>query len=223
MNGCISNSNQMTDSLRVAVRIRPEETKETERCLLHPVSAKENASSLISIIKDKTNKENDRGAGHHSSASSTTTTYEFDKIFGTESTQSEVFDYVQPLVDECLKGFNVTIFAFGMTGSGKTHTISGEFSHEDDLGILPRAVNRVFKSLMQTSSNSESVSMVCLTYVELYNNHLNDLLCPEGSIDGDATNLKIHEHPKRGIYLTGSKGIRTPVTSPEECMQLIQI
>ena len=209
------------DALRVAVRIRPEDTIETDRCLVIPEHAEGNSSSKISIIKDKTNKENDRGGVGITSPSNTTNTYEFDRIFGTESTQSQVFEYVQPLVDECLKGFNVTIFAFGMTGSGKTHTISGDLN--GDMGILPRAVNHVFDSLRKTScSHSESVSMVCLTYVELYNNHLNDLLCPVGSIDGDATNLKIHEHPKRGIYLTGSKGIRTPVTSPEECMQLIQ-
>ena len=64
--------------------------------------------------------------------------------------------------------------------------------------------------------------MVCLTYVELYNNTLNDLLSENGCIDGeDSGSLKIHEHPKLGIYLTGSPGIRTPVSSPEECMALI--
>ena len=133
-----------------------------------------------------------------------------------------MYEYVKPLIDESLQGFTVTIFAFGMTGSGKTHTISGG---EEDMGILPRSVQHVFDSLRRKSTESpDKVSMVCLTYVELYNNNLNDLLGESASAcyDGEGSTLKIHEHPKLGIYLTGSPGIRTPVSSPEECMAMIQ-
>ena len=65
--------------------------------------------------------------------------------------------------------------------------------------------------------------MVCLTYVELYNNNLNDLLVqgPSSSGENSSSSLKIHEHPKQGIYLSGSPGIRTPVSSAREALELI--
>lgn len=106
-----------------------------------------------------------------------------------------------------------------MTGSGKSHTISGS---EHNPGIVPRAVNHIFESLMQMSSQSpDQISMVCLSYVELYNNNLNDLLT-DGAINNDSSSLKIHEHPKQGIYLSGSPGIRTPVASAQEALELIE-
>ena len=51
--------------------------------------------------------------------------WEFDKIFNGESTQFEVFQYLQPLVTSVLDGYNICIFAYGQTGAGKTYTMSG--------------------------------------------------------------------------------------------------
>ena len=115
----------------------------------------------------------------------------------------------------------MTIFAFGMTGSGKSHTISGDSA---DAGIVPRSVNYIFESLTKTAAQKPNqIAMVCLTYVELYNNHLYDLIAEPSSNPSDSnSNLKIHEHPQRGIYLTGSSGIRTPVSSLEEAIAFIE-
>jgi hypothetical protein len=149
--------------------------------------------------------------------------FTFDNVFGQDATQEDVFDCVRDLVDESLKGFNVTIFAFGMTGSGKTHTIAGNQTHP---GIVPRTVHRVFANLrQQTTSSKASVAMVFLTYIELYNNVLYDLLGNELPV-GDAashahSSLKLHEHPIKGVYLTGSSTIKTPVSSAEEALNLI--
>jgi hypothetical protein len=123
-----------------------------------------------------------------------------------------------------LNGFNVCIFAFGMTGSGKTHTIAGTNNHP---GIVPRTMHLVFSSLRKYSENDkdkEKVSMVFLTYVELYNNFLYDLLedpSAEGGVGGGGSGLKIHDQPNVGVQLTGSSTIRTPVSSAEDCLMLI--
>ena len=54
-------------------------------------------------------------------------TYSFDKVFGSDSTQEDVYDAaVRPIVEEVLEGFNCTIFAYGQTGTGKTHTMEGD-------------------------------------------------------------------------------------------------
>ena len=87
------------DSLRVAVRIRPERTE--DNCVVVT------DESVISVMKSK-----DMMASASSSADNNTT-FKFDKIFNECSSQSDVFEYAKPLIDECLQGFTVTIFAFG--------------------------------------------------------------------------------------------------------------
>ncbi|KAJ1421025.1 P-loop containing nucleoside triphosphate hydrolase protein, partial [Ochromonadaceae sp. CCMP2298] len=67
--------------------------------------------------------------------------FNFDRVFGVYSRQSEVYDeMVRPIVDEVLEGFNCTIFAYGQTGTGKTHTMEGDIHSEEDAGIVPRSV-----------------------------------------------------------------------------------
>lgn len=67
--------------------------------------------------------------------------FTFDRTFGPESTQTEVYQYVvHPLIEEVLAGYNCTVFAYGQTGTGKTHTMVGEEtpmigSSWDDVGL----------------------------------------------------------------------------------------
>jgi kinesin family protein 3/17 len=106
-----------------------------------------------------------------------------------------------------------------MTGSGKTHTIAGSASSP---GIVPRAVHHIFSNLRnELASNRENVAMVFLTYIELYNNILYDLLGYDLPDDNDSGALKLREHPTKGVYITGSSTIKTPVSSPEEALSLI--
>ena len=106
----------------------------------------------------------------------------------------------------------MTIFAFGMTGSGKTFTISGQhvangrLSNISDYkmfdksripnsisvnnaGIVPRTLYRIFSHLRdQAATNKESVAMVFVTFVELYNNTFYDLLANEVPGDYNSSN-----------------------------------
>ena len=74
--------------------------------------------------------------------------FTFDKVFGMYSRQEEVFDsIVRPIVYEVLEGFNCTIFAYGQTGTGKTHTMEGNINSDEDAGIVPRSVKTILESL----------------------------------------------------------------------------
>jgi kinesin family protein 11 len=96
-------------------------------------------------------------------------TFSFDKVFGMYSTQQEVFDsVVRPIVDETLEGFNCTIFAYGQTGTGKTHTMEGNISSEEDAGIVPRSVRAILEKL--EASGAEFTIRV--SFLELYNEEL---------------------------------------------------
>jgi hypothetical protein len=110
--------------------------------------------------------------------------YGFDKVFGPYSTQEDVYDdAVRPVVDEVLDGYNCTIFAYGQTGTGKTHTMEGDHQGcadspetlPEDAGIIPRAMAHVFASL---NASGAEYSVRC-TFLELYNEEITDLLNPD--------------------------------------------
>lgn len=65
----------------------------------------------------------------------------YDQVFGPASTQAEVFEDTERLVQSAVDGYNVCIFAYGQTGSGKTFTMTGS---SDMPGIIPRSVSRLF-------------------------------------------------------------------------------
>ena len=99
------------ESIRVAVRIRPDEASFGESCL----SIGESGSALkISRKLDDNNR-------------SEAFDYSFDNVYGPSATQEAIFSDVRNLIDESLNGFNVTVFAFGMTGKR---------SHSNTLKIL---------------------------------------------------------------------------------------
>uniref|UniRef100_A0A2K6SHQ3 Kinesin-like protein n=1 Tax=Saimiri boliviensis boliviensis TaxID=39432 RepID=A0A2K6SHQ3_SAIBB len=73
------------------------------------------------------------------------TQYSFKQVFGTHSTQKELFDVVaHPLVDDLIHGKNGLLFTYGVTGSGKTHTMTGS---PGEGGLLPRCLDMIFNSI----------------------------------------------------------------------------
>jgi S-adenosylhomocysteine hydrolase len=100
--------------------------------------------------------------------------YNFDSVFGPDSTQDQVFEETRRLVQSAIDGFNVCIFAYGQTGSGKTHTIQGNASNP---GITPRSIEELFNTVH--SMNNFDVKLICYM-VELYKEDLRDLLLPKG-------------------------------------------
>ena len=69
-------------------------------------------------------------------------------MFGQYSTQRDVFtSMVKPVVEEVIQGFNCTVFAYGQTGTGKTHTMEGVINDEEERGIMPRSVLEIFSEL----------------------------------------------------------------------------
>ncbi|GME84609.1 unnamed protein product [[Candida] boidinii] len=91
---------------------------------------------------------------------------------------SEVFETcVEPVVNQCLDGFNGTIFAYGMTGSGKTYSMQGS---ENEIGIIPLAAEQIFTRVKRESLLSKHYKISC-SYLEIYNERIFDLLNPDSS------------------------------------------
>jgi len=111
--------------------------------------------------------------------------FTFDKAYDDKTSQRGLFDAsVAPVVEEALRGYSCCIFAYGQTGTGKTFTMEGprgadgSFDAENEhAGIIPRTVKRVFQSLDARGEGFEYV--VRMSFLEIYNERLDDLLSPE--------------------------------------------
>lgn len=119
-------------------------------------------------------------------------TYAFDQVFGAESDQETVFNSIaKSYIHEMLQGYNCTVFAYGQTGTGKTYTMSGDIVIMGDLdsrdkillgehaGIIPRVLVDLFKQLSEESDDYS----VKISFLELYNERLKDLLADNDEVE----------------------------------------
>ncbi|KAL8134347.1 kinesin-like protein KIN-7C, mitochondrial [Apium graveolens] len=133
--------------------------------------------------------------------------YGFDRVFGPATTTRHVYDVAaQHVVSGSMEGINGTVFAYGVTSSGKTHTMHGE---QKSPGIIPLAVKDVFGIIQETPGREY---LLRVSYLEIYNEVINDLLDPIGQ------NLKIRED-SQGTYVEGIK--EEVVLSPAHALSLI--
>eukprot|EP00466_Bigelowiella_natans_P019752 jgi/Bigna1/57911/fgenesh1_pm.37_\ len=126
---------------------------------------------------------------------------------------------VVPLVAACFEGYNATVLAYGQTGSGKTYTMgSGNKRNLDDekVGIIPRVVREVFRL---TKEKGEQRVEVRVSYLEIYNELLRDLLHPRSS-SGKPVPISIREGPNSAIQLVGIK--EEPVSNYSEMMRYLE-
>ncbi|CAH8387306.1 unnamed protein product [Eruca vesicaria subsp. sativa] len=109
--------------------------------------------------------------------------FTFDKVFGPKAQQRSIYDQaIAPIVHEVLDGFSCTVFAYGQTGTGKTYTMEGGMRKKGgdlpaEAGVIPRAVRHIFETL---ESQKADYSMK-VTFLELYNEEVTDLLAQEDS------------------------------------------
>jgi kinesin family protein 11 len=133
-------------------------------------------------------------------------TYTFDRVFGSESDQEMVYEGVaNGLLREMLQGYNCTVFAYGQTGTGKTHTMSGDIEMKENrlpenAGIIPRTLVDLFRSLEKNPEFTVKVS-----FIELYNEELRDLLLTRESED---RKVRIFDDPeKKSIVVQGMEEV----------------
>eukprot|EP00762_Andalucia_godoyi_P001451 ANDGO_00154.mRNA.1 hypothetical protein len=114
--------------------------------------------------------------------------YAFDHVFDPRTTQRQVFEKTTLfLLDGVLTGYNATVFAYGATGSGKTHTMLGTIDHP---GLMMLTLQELFRKIRATEVSRRY--KVTLTYLEVYNENLRDLLNPTSEY------LDLREDPIKG-------------------------
>ncbi|XP_039200025.1 kinesin-1 heavy chain isoform X3 [Crotalus tigris] len=138
--------------------------------------------------------------------------YIFDHVFQSHTSQEQVYnDCAKKIVKDVLEGYNGTIFAYGQTSSGKTHTMEGKLHDPDGMGIIPRIVQDIFNYIYSMDENLEF--HIKVSYFEIYLDKIRDLL------DVSKTNLSVHEDKNRVPYVKGCT--ERFVCSPDEVMDTI--
>jgi hypothetical protein len=157
-----------------------------------------------------------------------------DKIFEETATQEEIFKTIgKQQVDKALSGFHGSIFAYGQTGTGKTYTMlgpnggHGNLKEKDSskcIGLIPRILHYLFENISKESKNTNTVNKVTVSYLEIYNENIRDLL----HVDDDSNdafnkrgkNLLIKEHKTDGPFVKNL--VKKVVTTPSEALNLME-
>ncbi|XP_037545328.1 kinesin-like protein KIF18A [Nematolebias whitei] len=116
----------------------------------------------------------------------------FDHVFDENSTQVDVFENTtKGVLDGVMNGFNCTVFAYGATGAGKTHTMLGS---QDNPGVMYRTMKDLFKRMDDAKEEKEFA--VTFSYLEVYNEQIRDLLANAGP-------LAVREDSSKGVVVQG--------------------
>jgi len=147
-------------------------------------------------------------------------------FFGPETSQDVMFEQAAPIVASTMEGYNGTIFAYGITGSGKTHTMTGPNSEAQshdtpEAGIVQRASRKIFEYIRDRSAKGE-VFMVEASFLEVYS--------PDGSreqlidlLSDTDRRLEIKEDPAKPQSYTCENLRRVPIKTPNEMCDLLAL
>ena len=148
--------------------------------------------------------------------------FSYDRVFGPETTQEQVFEELSQLVQSALDGYSCCVFAYGQTGSGKTYTMEGpsSASGEDALftaespqrGVIPRAVEQIFAAVERLRELGWEYT-VEVSFLEVYNEQLRDLLAKDSQ--------KPKQPQLRGQDVQGCRVLK--VTAPADVYTLLDV
>ncbi|XP_053699464.1 osmotic avoidance abnormal protein 3 [Sabethes cyaneus] len=197
----------MAENVKVVVRCRPMNKREQAAGCTN-VTQIENATVNL-------DNPNDKSAPQKS--------FKFDSAYGYAATTENIYsDICYSLVESVLEGYNGTIFAYGQTGCGKSHTMQGttynlaaaDPNNANNIGIIPRSFEHVFEAIAVAS---DVRYLVLASYLEIYNETIRDLLNPSCTGTGALT---IKEVPGEGVTVQGLS--LHAVHGMKECIELLE-
>ena len=224
------------ENVKVMVRIRPPLRRELNGDVMYQkamarardggaVVASENVERALGHGGGARAFERDASDEDVESSKFKTQEFGFDEVYDETATQEEVYvKSAKPAVLNALGGYNATVLAYGQTGTGKTYTMEGDrgtmlaygqqrfglpgnapVTDGTQRGIIPRAIEDIF-NFIAADSHARSKYLVRVSYLQIYNETVSDLLKPE------RTNLQIREDKKRGVFVEGQSEwvVRTP-------------
>jgi hypothetical protein len=186
------------ESVKVAVRCRPLNSKEKQAGNTEVVTVDSQSNQVM--VRDP--KEPD---------SVKPKCFTFDYAYGQTSTQKQVYDQcASGIVASVLEGYNGTIFAYGQTGTGKTHTMDGDRNSSTQKGVMPRSFEHIFTVIKGTEGKQY---LVRCSMLELYNEEIIDLLSKSDE------KLKIRRTPEGVVLVDGLSNHE--VKDASDCLKLL--
>ncbi|GMH79153.1 hypothetical protein TrST_g6968 [Triparma strigata] len=152
----LSKIQKISNSIQVCCRIRPlrnNELRNNEKVVVEPLSETE--------------------AGYYDQKAKQWKSFVYDKVFGPDQSQQDIFEEVEPLCLSVVDGYNACIFAYGQTGSGKTYTMEG-FADNNQWGICVRTLHKIFEILDFRKASHVAVPPLGDNLVEIDNSDDDD-------------------------------------------------
>ncbi|KAL1786906.1 Kinesin KIF18A [Sigmodon hispidus] len=196
--------------MKVVVRVRPENTKEKAVALNKVVHVVDKHILVFDPKHEEITFFHKKKATNFdiTKRQNKDLKFVFDAVFDETSTQMEVFEHTtKPILHSFLNGYNCTVLAYGATGAGKTHTMLGSAAEP---GVMYLTMLDLFKSIDEIKE--EKVCSIAVSYLEVYNEQIRDLLTNSGP-------LAVREDPQKGVVVQGLT-LHQPKSS-EEILQLL--
>lgn len=174
-------SNKADECVKVVVRIRPMNSEEERNG--NSVGAEAFPDRGLIVVKNPKANENEPPKN-----------FTFDSVFAASVEQKFIYDTCAAgVVESVLNGYNGTIFAYGQTGAGKTHTMEGRPDPPNLRGIIPNSFQHIFEYV---SSARDIQFLVRASYLEIYNEEIRDLLSKDPK-----NSLELKENIDTGVYV----------------------
>ena len=167
------------ENMHVTVRVRPLNQREIDSSEEIAWIADEE-KNILRQCKSSKRTDNNKKTDHyddffHSAKKKVKKTIPFlefpvNKVYDGLTTNKGIFSTIKPMILSAIKGINVTIFAYGQTSSGKTHTMKG---NNKEPGIIPLGIYSLFKTISKTTNRDFRIAV---SYLEIYNEIIHDLL-----------------------------------------------
>lgn len=200
----------MQTNIRVAIRVRPFSTRELES----------NQKTIVRVLDDKNllfDPEDDQDEFFFHGAKvkhrditrriNKKLTMDFDYVFDSECQNVNVYEgCMQSMIKSLMDGYNCSIFVYGATGAGKTHTMLG---HDEEAGIVFLTVRELFERM--DSQNVERHFDIGVSYLEVYNELVMNLLSKSGP-------LKLREN-SHGVEVGGLALMK--ITNADDLINLL--
>ncbi|XP_075966288.1 kinesin-like protein KIF18A [Anarhichas minor] len=180
--------------VKVVVRVRPINEREKRENYRNVVQVVDNHMLIFDPKEEDTSCfGSQRGRNRNvSKKANKDLKFVFDHVFGENSTQDDIFDSTtKGVLDSVMNGFNCTVFAYGATGAGKTHTMLGS---QNEPGVMYRTMTELFKRMDEAKEEKEFA--VAFSYLEVYNEQIRDLLANVGP-------LAVREDGSKGVVVQG--------------------
>ena len=144
-----------------------------------------------------------------------THTYTLDHVYGPSITTQQLYrTCIQERVHAAVQGYHATILAYGQTATGKTHTMTGTINEP---GIIPLSIRECFSYIKHSTSSSHTEYLLRLSYMEVYKEHIKDLLAPPS--EQPPPPVRLFEGSNGHLQIRGIREI--VVTSPEQVFTIL--